>query len=283
MKAFWDIWNREFAAAVAARMGRKKEEVVWSTADDLPSAQDALAVALQWDETGSWRGKVTLLASRAEIAVLLMEGDTPKAESSPAAQGGEDLPARWIDWLQDVLAGMPLPEPPARIELTSRPQGVPVTPYGLRAGAIVVRMAVICELSERAGNAPSQSTQSARPGLASTGSASSGPASTGQVSSGPSSGAGSTASPANVDLLLDIEVDASLRFGSRELAIRELLETGPGDVLELDRHITDPVDLVVGDKIVARGEVVLVNGNFGLRVTEVAEPRKCLESVRCLF
>ena len=77
--------------------------------------------------------------------------------------------------------------------------------------------------------------------------------------------------------------ESSLRFGSRELAIRELLATGPGDVLELDRTITDPVDLVVGDKIVARGEVVLVNGNFGLRVTEVAEPRKCLESVRCLF
>ena len=86
-----------------------------------------------------------------------------------------------------------------------------------------------------------------------------------------------------LERLLDIEVDVSLRFGSRELVIRELLATGPGDVLELDRTISDPVDLVVGDKIVARGEVVLVNGNFGLRVTEVAEPRKCLESVRCLF
>ena len=41
--------------------------------------------------------------------------------------------------------------------------------------------------------------------------------------------------------------------------------------------------LIVGDKIVARGEVVLVNGNFGLRVTEVASPRKRLESIRCLF
>jgi hypothetical protein len=44
-----------------------------------------------------------------------------------------------------------------------------------------------------------------------------------------------------------------------------------------------PVDLIVGDKIVARGEVVLINGNFGLRVTEVAAPRKRLESIRCLF
>ena len=53
--------------------------------------------------------------------------------------------------------------------------------------------------------------------------------------------------------------------------------------MQLDRNVSDPVDLVIGDKIVARGDVVLVNGNFGLRVTEVAAPRKRLESIRCLF
>lgn len=85
------------------------------------------------------------------------------------------------------------------------------------------------------------------------------------------------------DLLLDVELEATLRFGCRELPLSEILELGPGDVVELDRHVTDPVDLIVSDKIVARGEVVLVNGNFGLRVTEVAAPRKRLESIRCLF
>lgn len=86
-----------------------------------------------------------------------------------------------------------------------------------------------------------------------------------------------------VELLLDVELEASLRFGSRELPLSAILELGPGDVVHLDRHIADPVDLLIGDKIVARGEVVLVNGNFGLRVTEVAEPKKRLESIRCLF
>jgi flagellar motor switch protein FliN len=89
--------------------------------------------------------------------------------------------------------------------------------------------------------------------------------------------------PGGVDLLLDVELEASLRFGSREMPLNEVLDLGAGDVVELDRHISDPVDLLVGDKIVARGEVVLVNGSFGLRVLEVAEPRKCLESIRCLF
>lgn len=100
----------------------------------------------------------------------------------------------------------------------------------------------------------------------------------------PSTAAGSPAgSSRGVELLLDVELEAALRFGCRELPLSEILELGPGDVVELDRHIADPVDLIVGDKIVARGEVVLVNGNFGLRVTEVAAPRKRLESIRCLF
>jgi len=86
-----------------------------------------------------------------------------------------------------------------------------------------------------------------------------------------------------IELLRDVELDASLRFGCREMPLSEILDLGPGDVVQLDRHISDPVDLIVGDKIVARGEVVLINGNFGLRVTEVAAPKKRLESIRCLF
>ena len=86
-----------------------------------------------------------------------------------------------------------------------------------------------------------------------------------------------------IGLLSDIELDATLRFGSREMALREVLALGPGAVVELDRHVSDPVDLVVGDRIVARGEVVVVNGNFALRVTEVATPQLRLESIRCLF
>jgi flagellar motor switch protein FliN/FliY len=84
-------------------------------------------------------------------------------------------------------------------------------------------------------------------------------------------------------LLYDIELDATLQFGSREMPLRDVLELGPGDVVELNRHISEPVDLVVGDRIIARGEVVVVSGNFALRITEVATPQMRLESIRCLF
>ena len=84
-------------------------------------------------------------------------------------------------------------------------------------------------------------------------------------------------------MLYDIDLDVTLLFGSREMPLKEVLELGPGDVVELDRHVSEPVDLVVGDRIVARGEVVVANGNFALKITEVASPQLRLESIRCLF
>jgi flagellar motor switch protein FliN/FliY len=86
-----------------------------------------------------------------------------------------------------------------------------------------------------------------------------------------------------VGMLYDIDLDVTLLFGSREMPLKQVLELGPGDVVELDRHVSEPVDLVVGDRIVARGEVVVANGNFALRITEVATPKLRLESIRCLF
>ena len=85
------------------------------------------------------------------------------------------------------------------------------------------------------------------------------------------------------DALLDIELEARIQFGSREMLLSELMDLNAGDVVELDRLVSDPVDLLVGDRIVARGEVVVVGGNFGLQVTEVVAPKPRLENVRCLL
>lgn len=93
----------------------------------------------------------------------------------------------------------------------------------------------------------------------------------------------SLADKGGVDLLYDLELDVTLQFGSREMPLRDVLELGPGDVVELNRHVSEPVDLVVGDRIVARGDVVVANGNFALRITEVAAPQLRLESIKCLF
>ncbi len=75
--------------------------------------------------------------------------------------------------------------------------------------------------------------------------------------------------PSKFDLLMDVELEVMLRFGGRDVLLREILELGPGSVLELDRDIQDDADLYLDGKLIARGEVVAVEGNFGLKVTEV--------------
>ena len=78
----------------------------------------------------------------------------------------------------------------------------------------------------------------------------------------------------NLELLMDVELQVMLRFGSREVTLREVLDLATGAVLELDREVQEPVDLVLNGKVIARGEVVVIDGNYGLRVSEVASPQQ---------
>ncbi|MGB7602638.1 MAG: flagellar motor switch protein FliN, partial [Candidatus Sulfotelmatobacter sp.] len=73
-----------------------------------------------------------------------------------------------------------------------------------------------------------------------------------------------------LDLLMDVRLALSMRFGSRRLLLREVLDLSPGAVVELDRRIQEPVDLLLDGRLVARGEVVVIDGNYGLRVSEVS-------------
>jgi flagellar motor switch protein FliN len=72
-----------------------------------------------------------------------------------------------------------------------------------------------------------------------------------------------------LELLLDVELDVVLRFGGRNILLKEILDLGPGSVLELDRTIQEEADLLLDGRLVARGEVVVVERNFGIRITEV--------------
>ena len=83
-----------------------------------------------------------------------------------------------------------------------------------------------------------------------------------------------------IDLLFDVELQVSLRFGKREMPLGDILELSAGAVVELDQRILDPVELLVGSKVVAHGEVVVMDGHYALRVTEVLNPleRLCHET-----
>lgn len=83
-----------------------------------------------------------------------------------------------------------------------------------------------------------------------------------------------------MDLLLDVELQVSLRFGKREMLLADILELNAGAVVELDQKILEPVELLVGTKVVAHGEVVVMDGHYALRVTEVLQPIERIESLR---
>jgi flagellar motor switch protein FliN len=76
----------------------------------------------------------------------------------------------------------------------------------------------------------------------------------------------------NLDLLRDVELEVTLRFGERTMLLRDILELGEGSVVELDRQVEEPVDLLLDGKLIARGEVVVVDGSYGLRIQEMLTP-----------
>ena len=74
-----------------------------------------------------------------------------------------------------------------------------------------------------------------------------------------------------MDLLADISVRVTVEVGSTSLTLASLLDLGEGSVLELDRQVNDPLDLLVNGTLVARGEIVEANGRFGIRIVDVAQ------------
>lgn len=83
----------------------------------------------------------------------------------------------------------------------------------------------------------------------------------------------------NLDLLLDIPLQISVELGRTKKMIKEVLELAPGSVIELDKLAGEPVDIYVNQKLIARGEVVVIDENFGVRITNILDPRERLRSL----
>ena len=79
---------------------------------------------------------------------------------------------------------------------------------------------------------------------------------------------------ANMDLLMDLRLAASIRFGETEMLLEDVVKLGVGSVIELNSSIDEPVDLVVNNRVLARGEVVVVDGSYGIKITELCGGEK---------
>ena len=82
-----------------------------------------------------------------------------------------------------------------------------------------------------------------------------------------------------IDLLLDIPLQVSVEVGRSRILVRELLQMQEGSLIELDKLAGEPLDLYVNSRLIARGEAVVVNDKFGLRLTDVVSPSERIENL----
>ncbi len=89
-----------------------------------------------------------------------------------------------------------------------------------------------------------------------------------------------TGGGANLDVVLDISVTLSLELGRAQISIRQLLQLHPGAVVELDRLVGEPLDVLVNGTLIAHGEVVVVNDKFGIRLTDVVSAAERVKKLK---
>ncbi len=92
---------------------------------------------------------------------------------------------------------------------------------------------------------------------------------------------GAAAAPAdvNLDLVLDVPVDVSLRVGSTDITIRDLVSLVEGSVISLDQEAGEPMDVLVNGTLIAHGEIVVVDDQYGVRLTDVVSPAERIEKL----
>src|SRR3982750_1330561 len=90
----------------------------------------------------------------------------------------------------------------------------------------------------------------------------------------------SSSQPRTLDLLLDVELPVSVSFGRADLTLKDVLKLTSGSIVELNRSITEPVEIIVNNCVIARGEVVVVDGNYGVRINQIITRQERLRTLK---
>ena len=103
------------------------------------------------------------------------------------------------------------------------------------------------------------------------------------VTAPPPAGAAEPAAPQiaarSIDLLLDVELPVSVSFGRAQLPLKDVIKLTTGSIVELNRSVTEPVEVIVNNCVIARGEVVVVEGNYGIRIKQVVSRQERLRTL----
>jgi flagellar motor switch protein FliN/FliY len=86
--------------------------------------------------------------------------------------------------------------------------------------------------------------------------------------------------PANLKLLMDVPMNVSVEIGRKKMTLKNILDLGTGSVVELEKMANEPVDILVNGKLIAKGGVVVIDDNFGVRITDIIAPEERIEHLR---
>jgi flagellar motor switch protein FliN/FliY len=278
--------------------------------DELVSMLGDQVVTLRFDLSGNIGGEHAYLleAGTAELIAGLMMGqdgvELNDAALSALEEAGNTMAGSLVTSLSDRI-GEPLTAEAAQTHLTARDEvdlqedsylrvSLPLTIDDAPAGAIteVFSSQLALSLNELLKPAPPQqrpaASRQAAPAAPKAGparSAASGPApqpfagvvspqANVQAVQFPSLGTGpaSGGDQGNIGLLMDVYMEMTVELGRTRKLIREILGMGEGTIIELDKLAGEPVDILVNHKLIAKGEVVVIDENFGVRVTEIVSP-----------
>lgn len=84
----------------------------------------------------------------------------------------------------------------------------------------------------------------------------------------------------NINMILDVRLNVKVRIGQKRMLLKDVINMDIGSVIELNQLANDPLEILVDDKVIARGEVVIVDGNFGIQITDIGTKRERLEKLR---
>ncbi|HEX4998916.1 MAG TPA: FliM/FliN family flagellar motor switch protein [Terriglobia bacterium] len=90
---------------------------------------------------------------------------------------------------------------------------------------------------------------------------------------------GTTIAESALERILDVEVPVTVRFGGRQMSLEEVLQLGHGAEIQLDKMVDDPVELFINRKLLATGEVVVVDGRYAIRITDIVSPADRIQSL----
>lgn len=191
----------------------------------------------------------------------------------------EDIRSTYLEIVNQSLSGVAsaitarIRKEVACVEGQSRPPapapGLAVYAFELTLGEQAYSLlAVFSHALAEAAETPGQAAPTAAPA---------GPAATPSAHTPKPASSGSA--PGSIDVLLDVELPVSVSFGRAQLMLKDVLKLTTGSIVELNRSLTEPVEVIVNNCVIARGEVVVVEGNYGIRIKQVISRQERLRTL----